>query len=178
LENIAPVIRYGTAADAELLAGLGARTFFDAFAADNTPENMAAYLASSFGPLRQAAELADPATVFLIAELDGAAAGYARLKMGTPPACIGGERPIEIVRFYACKEWIGRGIGPALMQACLDEAGRRSCDVVWLDVWEQNPRAIAFYRKWGFVEVGTQTFQLGDDAQRDLLMQRPVTAVA
>ncbi len=173
METIAPVIRYATAADAELLAGLGARTFFDSFAAENTPENMSAYLASAFGPERQAAEIADPATIFLIAEIAGTAAGYARLKMGAAPACINGERPVEIVRFYACKEWIGRGVGPALMQACLDEAARRGCDYLWLDVWEQNPRAIAFYRKWGFVEAGTQTFQLGDDLQRDLLMQRP-----
>jgi ribosomal protein S18 acetylase RimI-like enzyme len=59
------------------------------------------------------------------------------------------------------------------MQGCLDEAVKRGCDMVWLDVWERNSRALAFYRRWGFVEVGTQTFQLGDDLQHDLLLQRP-----
>ena len=62
------------------------------------------------------------------------------------------------------------------MKACLYEAEKRSCDTIWLGVWEHNPRARAFYRKWGFVEVGTQLFQLGDDLQNDLLMQRPVEA--
>jgi ribosomal protein S18 acetylase RimI-like enzyme len=60
------------------------------------------------------------------------------------------------------------------MQACLDEAKQNHCDVIWLDVWERNPRAIAFYRKWGFVQVGTQTFQLGDDLQNDWIMARSV----
>ena len=46
------------------------------------------------------------------------------------------------------------------------------CDVVWLDVWEKNLRAIEFYRRWGFVEVGTQGFVLGSDVQHDLLMQK------
>ena len=45
-------------------------------------------------------------------------------------------------------------------------------DLIWLGVWEQNPRAIAFYTKWGFVEVGAQTFRLGSDLQRDLVMAR------
>jgi ribosomal protein S18 acetylase RimI-like enzyme len=69
---------------------------------------------------------------------------------------------------------MGQGIGATLMKACLDEATQRGCGIIWLDVWERNLRARAFYHKWGFIEVGTQVFQLGDDLQNDLLMQRPV----
>lgn len=167
-------LRYATAADNALLAEFGARTFSDSFAADNTPENMAAYLAASFSPEKQAAELADPGTIFMIAECEGKVIGYTKMKEGQAPPCIAGHHPIEIVRFYSIKEWIGRGVGPTLMQACLAEASRRDCDTIWLDVWEKNPRAIAFYRKWGFVEVGAQTFQLGDDLQNDLLMSRGI----
>ncbi len=174
MENIRIDIRYGAESDNVLLSELGAETFTDSFAAENTPENMAAYLKASFSPEKQAAELADPATVFLIAQVAGQTAGYARLKAGPGPLEVGGLRPVEIVRFYARKEWIGRGVGPGLMQACLTEAGKRGCDTIWLDVWERNPRAIAFYRKWGFVEAGMQAFQLGDDLQNDLLMQRAV----
>ena len=60
------------------------------------------------------------------------------------------------------------------MQACLEEAARRGCDTVWLSTWVRNPRGLAFYRKWGFVEAGKATFQLGADLQNDLLLQRPV----
>ena len=81
---------------------------------------------------------------------------------------------MEIGRFYARKAWIGKGVGARLMQACLCEAEAVACDVVWLDVWERNARAIAFYHKWGFTEVGMQVFPLGNDLQRDLLMARPV----
>jgi GNAT superfamily N-acetyltransferase len=169
-------IRHATPTDNILLANLGRQTFSDSFAPDNTPEDMAAYLAGSFSPQIQAAELADPNTVFLIAELDGETVGFARLKEGLPPACITGVHPIEIVRFYSVKAWIGRGVGPALMQACLDEARQRGCDSIWLDVWERNPRAIAFYRKWGFIEAGTATFKLGADLQHDLLMQRMLSS--
>jgi ribosomal protein S18 acetylase RimI-like enzyme len=167
-------IRTANPADNILLAELGRRTFFDSFGRDNTPEDMAAYLAASFSPQKQAEELADPRSRFLLAEVDGAAVGYARLRLDEPPAAITGRKPVEIVRFYAVQEWIGRGVGSALMSACLTQAGEMGCDTIWLDVWEHNPRAISFYRKWGFSVVGMQNFQLGSDLQHDLLMQRNV----
>ncbi|HET7087678.1 MAG TPA: GNAT family N-acetyltransferase [Anaerolineae bacterium] len=169
-------IRYATVSDNIQLAEVGAETFYDSFAAENTPENMAAYLAEAFGPEKQARELADSASRFLIVERDGLTVGYARLKFGEAPPAIMGRRPMEIVRFYARKAWIGKGVGARLMRACLREAERAGRDVVWLGVWERNSRAIAFYRKWGFVQAGTQMFRLGDDPQRDLLMARPVSS--
>ncbi len=171
-------IRYATPADNTLLAELGAQTFYETFAANNTPEDMAAYLAASFSPAKQAAELADPASTFLIAKSEGSVIGYARLKVGQPTRGVTGVRPIEIVRLYARQDWLGQGVGARLMQACLDEAVKQGCDTVWLDVWEQNARARAFYRRWGFVEVGTQLFQLGSDLQHDLILQRSVSQTA
>jgi GNAT superfamily N-acetyltransferase len=156
-----------------LLAEIGAKTFYDTFADRNTPEDMAAYLAETFSPEKQAAQLADPANVFLIAEADGQPAGYAHLRFAPAPAAIAGRAPMEIRRFYACKEWIGRGVGAVLMEECMARARQAGCDAVWLDVWEHNDRAMAFYRKWGFVLVGSQRFKLGNDLQYDLLMARP-----
>jgi ribosomal protein S18 acetylase RimI-like enzyme len=65
-------------------------------------------------------------------------------------------------------------VAAALMQACLDQARKAEHDVVYLGVWEHNPRAIAFYRKWGFEKVGEHVFLLGDDEQTDWLMLRPL----
>ena len=135
---------------------------------------MAQYLAEAFGADQQARELADPASLFLIAETGGNTVGFARIVWAGAPACVGGVRPMDIVRFYARTPWIGRGVGSALMQACLDEAHRSGSDVVWLCVWEHNRRARAFYERWGFTEVGEQKFVLGKDAQRDLVLMRPV----
>ena len=100
------------------------------------------------------------------------------MRPGSSLFCFAIERllkPVEIVRFYAVREWIGGGVGAALMSACLSLAVEEGCDTIWLDVWEQNPRAIAFYRKWGFAVVGEQAFQLGSDLQHDLLMQRSIS---
>lgn len=175
-----PPIRIRTAGstDNTLLAELGARTFFNTFADANSAEDMAAYLAASFSPQIQAAELADPANTFLIADVDGAAAGFAHLRFGPAPLARGGTRPLEIARIYADTAWIGRGVGSALMAAALEFAANHGCDICWLGVWEQNPRAIAFYKKWDFAIAGTQIFKLGQDQQVDYVMVRDVTRKA
>ncbi len=163
--------RLATPNDNRLVADLGARTFSAAFAADNTPEDMAAYLVTAFSPERQAAELADPSSIFLIAQVGPVPVGYAQLVEGDPPAEITGPHPIELRRIYAEKDWIGRGVGGALMQASIDEARRQGYKTMWLGVWERNTRAQAFYRRWGFERVGSHIFELGSDAQTDHIMQ-------
>ena len=165
-------IRHATRDDASLLAELGALTFTETFAPDNTAEDMAAYVAASFGFAQQRAELDDPESTFLIAEVDGIAAGYAKLHPGEPPVGVEGEQPIELVRLYVLREWLGAGVGQALMRECFDEARAAGYRIIWLGVWERNARAQAFYRKWNFRAVGEHVFQLGSDPQRDILMQR------
>ncbi len=61
-----------------------------------------------------------------------------------------------------------------LMQATLEAAVAAGARTLWLGVWEHNPRAIAFYRKFAFVEAGTHDFLLGRDRQTDLIMMRPL----
>jgi GNAT superfamily N-acetyltransferase len=165
-------IRRADPGDAGLLAELGARTFSETFAADNSPEDMAAYLASSFNVAQQTAELTDTASTFFIAEVGGVAAGYAMLHAGESAEAIEGAKPVELVRLYASREWLGRGVGEALMRACVDEARQAGHETMWLGVWERNGRAQAFYRKWNFRAVGEHVFQLGADAQTDILMKR------
>jgi GNAT superfamily N-acetyltransferase len=171
-EQSAVTIRRATPADAALLAELGARTFNETFAADNRPEDMAGYLASAFSVEQTERELSDPRATWLVAEIDGAAAGYAKLHAGESPECVRGPYPVELARIYAARDWLGRGVGASLLRACLDEARRRGHRTVWLGVWERNERARAFYRKWDFRDTGTQTFQLGADAQTDVVMER------
>jgi len=173
-QNPAPNVRRASIEDAQLLAELGARTFAETFSQDNSPEDMAAYLADSFNVERLTEELNEPSSVFFIAEVDGSAAGYAKIQPGEAPAGVEGQRPIELVRLYVSREWLGRGVGHALMRRCVEEAREMGFQTIWLGVWERNHRAQAFYRKWDFYEVGEHIFQLGSDAQRDIVMQRAV----
>lgn len=166
------LVRRASVEDAALLASLAATAFSDTFAADNTADNMARYMASAFGEGIQHAELADARNVVFIAEREGAAAGYVMLRDGDVPACVGSSNAIEIARLYSTKRYIGAGVGSALMQVSIRHAAAVGREVIWLGVWERNTRAIAFYERWGFVDVGTQSFQLGEDLQTDRVLRR------
>ena len=166
------MIRRGVPADAPSLAGLAERTFRETYAAFNSAQDIEQYVAGHFGPEQQAVELRDRATVTLVAEADGQPAGYAQLRWSDPPPCVAGRVPIEVSRFYVDGPWQGRGLAQRLMAATVDAARLEGARTLWLGVWERNARAIAFYAKSGFREVGTQTFVLGSDRQRDLVLVR------
>lgn len=167
-------IRQATIDDAALFASIAQSTFVDTFGADNTPEDMAQYCAESFSLENQRRELADTRHTVLIAERNGDVVGYAMLRAGNAPECVADRDAIEIARLYSVARVIGTGVGAALMQRCLDVAAERGHRSVWLGVWEHNPRAIAFYEQWGFADVGTKAFTLGNDQQTDRVLMRTV----
>jgi ribosomal protein S18 acetylase RimI-like enzyme len=173
-------IRPATPADAGPLAQLAERTFRDTFARDNAAADMDAYVRQSLTLDRVRAELDDPDSRFFVALAGGSGqmGGYAKLRRGPVDPSVSGPSPIELERLYVDQPALGHGVGAALMRRCLHEAHRAGCETVWLGVWERNARAIAFYERWGFRIVGDHIFQLGSDAQRDLIMERPALTSA
>lgn len=165
-------IRRGAVADAPAVAELAARTFHDTFAADNTPDDMAAHLAATFGGPQQSAELTNADYVTLLAYVDGALAAFAQVRRHDPPECVEGPAPVELHRFYVDRPWHGQGVAAPLMAASVDAIRELGGRTVWLSVWEHNPRARAFYTKCGFRQSGTADFWVGPDRQTDHILER------
>ncbi|HRO86747.1 GNAT family N-acetyltransferase [Denitratimonas tolerans] len=171
-----PVIRSARARDARALAELAESTFRATFGAMNSAAHMQTHCRALYGEAIQAAEIADPDRETLLCEHDGGLIAYAQLRWGEAPECVVATRPGEIQRLYVADAWHGAGIAQALMQASIERMRQRASDVVWLGVWEHNPRALAFYRKVGFAVAGEHVFPLGGDPQRDLVMVLPLAA--
>ena len=169
------IIRRAEPRDAARLAALGARTFADAFGADNTPEDLIAYLATTYGPEQQRAELADPEIATLLVEHGATPIAFAQVRAGEAPACVTLPAPRELWRFYVDRAWHGRGVAHVLMARALDAIGQLGGSAAWLSVWERNPRAIAFYTKCGFRDVGSKIFVVGSDHQTDRVMAREIS---
>lgn len=166
------LLRDATPRDAAALARFAADVFENAFGAQNDPENLAAYLAEAFNPETQAAEIADKTYRTLLLEIGGELAGYAQLRHCPAPDCVTLPAPIELKRFYIAAPYRGEGLAVHLMEAVLGAGIAAGAASIWLGVWEENPRGIAFYRKCGFEEVGSQIFVVGDDPQRDRVLAR------
>jgi ribosomal protein S18 acetylase RimI-like enzyme len=108
--------------------------------------------------------------IFLLAFEADRVAGYARLRENNIPPDLHTSNAIEIARIYSATSQIGKGVGKALMQKCIDIALEKGKEAVWLGVWEKNERAIQFYQKWGFEKFAQHNFILGNDVQQDWLM--------
>ena len=178
--------RRGQPADAPMLAELAGRLFRDAFARDNTPEDMREYLSQHFTEAALAAVLSDSACHVLVLEEAGAPVGWALLvtgpsaprsadRSGAPQRRSGVGPEVEIRRFYVDASHHGGEAATVLMRAALDQARALGADGLWLAVWERNARAQVFYAKHGFRRVGAQAFQFGGDTQTDDVLARPLS---
>lgn len=168
--NTQPYIRIATLTDVEVLCEISAKTFVETYEQQNTPENLQQYLREKFNKEQILAEIQASETIFLLVERNNETIGYAKIRVNLV------ENPdpkaLEIERIYIEKAFHGQKLGAVLMQKCIDVSLEKGYQSLWLGVWEYNPQAISFYKKWGFEIFGTHIFQLGADAQTDYLMKK------
>jgi len=172
-------IRFVDIQEAAILAALGRETLYDAFAGHPLmpTADLNLYLDKAFAIEQITGELLNPKSIFLLAEIGGEAAGYAKLVMDARVQGVTAEKPIKLQRLYAKQKFLGAGLGPALLRRCLVESMDRGHDCMWLTVWEHNLRAQRFYQKWHFEPCGFIDFPLGNAVMRDVLMQRVVNCL-
>ncbi|MEP6711883.1 MAG: GNAT family N-acetyltransferase [Ferruginibacter sp.] len=162
--------------DAEIISEISRKTFYDSFAADNTKEDVTTHMQEYYNVAKMKEELADKNNIFLLAWYENELVGYVKMRVDAKEESKDLLQPIEIERIYSVKNMIGKGVGKAMMQRCLDIAKEKNKQTIWLGVWEKNFSAMAFYTKWGFEKFGQHIFVVGNDAQTDLLMKKDLTA--
>ena len=164
-------IKRATINDIQQLQKIARRTFIETFAAANTEENMKKYLEEGLSAEKIAAELIDPNTEFYFATYNNKTIGYLKLNFGQSQTELQDDAALEIERIYVLKEFHGKKVGQELFEKAMQVAQQKKANYLWLGVWEENPRAIRFYKKNGFVEFDKHLFKLGDDEQTDIMMK-------
>jgi len=164
------LIRPALLADARDLASLGERLWRETYEGLIPPPDLEGYVAEAFGPERQGEALADPAGRTLVLAEGGSLLGYAWLRAGGPAAGVPFENPLEVARFYVDRTLHGTGAAQSLMAAVLAHGAAAGHDGVWLQVWEENPRALRFYARAGFRDVGQTVFLVEALSYRDRLL--------
>src|SRR5690606_25100546 len=132
---------------------------------------MTAYLEQGFSIDKLTAELNDKDSEFYFASIDNNVIGYLKLNFGQAQTELKHDNALEIERIYVLKEFHGKKVGQIFYDKALEVARQRNVDYVWLGVWEENPRAISFYKKNGFIEFDKHIFVVGDDEQTDIMMK-------
>ena len=158
--------------DVEVLRELSIASFRETYDAHNTKVDMELHNDKHFNLRQLLGEIEDKGNWFFIAEVDNIPAGYIKLRTSERPASLQGLKHIELERIYALKRFQGAGLGKLLLHKCIDTGIKNGYEVLWLGVWKQNEKAIAFYTKQGFTIFGEHTFILGQDQQSDWLMKK------
>ncbi|WP_313504702.1 GNAT family N-acetyltransferase [Kaistella carnis] len=164
-------IKKVTLSDIDQLQKIGRQTFYETFATGNTEENMTKYSDERFSAEKLTTELNDNNAEFYFATLNDNVIGYLKLNFGQSQTELQDEKALEIERIYVLKDFHGKNVGQLLYDKAIEVAKEKKSDYVWLGVWEENPRAINFYKKNGFVEFDKHIFKLGNDEQTDIMMK-------
>jgi ribosomal protein S18 acetylase RimI-like enzyme len=155
----------------EELIRISRSTFSESFAAYNTEDDMARYLAQAFSQEQLASELSNPESAFFFAELDGTIVGYMKTNTGDAQSDIRFPDALQVERIYVAASNQGNGIGQLLLDESMRMAREAKHPLVWLSVWERNPGAIRFYQRNGVKAFDTCLFLLGKDEQTDVMMR-------
>lgn len=155
----------------EQLQEIGRQTFYETFSESNSEENMKNYLEEGFSIEKLTAELDNPDSEFYFAKQNDQIIGYLKINFGDSQTELKDSKALEIERIYVAKEFHGKSVGQLLYNKAIEIAKAKAVDYIWLGVWEENHRAIHFYKKNGFVEFDKHIFKLGNDEQTDIMMQ-------
>ncbi|UOG73476.1 GNAT family N-acetyltransferase [Hymenobacter tibetensis] len=164
-------LRQATLADVSQVQHIGRQTFLETFAASNSEDNMRTYLEEGFAAEKLTAELQESHSAFYVAEQAGRVIGYLKVNTGPAQTEQHTANALEVERLYVLQEFHGQRVGQLLYEQALHLARQAQAECLWLGVWEDNPRAIRFYQKNGFVAFDQHVFKLGDDEQIDILMK-------
>ncbi|MEN5053917.1 GNAT family N-acetyltransferase [Sphingobacterium kitahiroshimense] len=173
MQNIA--IKRVTLDDITVLQKIGRETFFETFSNSNSEENMQQYLEDGFSVKKLREELGNRDSEFYFAVHDEYVIGYLKLNYGRSQTELKNEASLEIERIYVLQKYQGKKKSQILYEKAIQIAHDKQVKYVWLGVWEQNLRAINFYKKNDFIEFDKHIFKLGNDAQTDIMMKKNIT---
>ncbi|MEL6131875.1 MAG: GNAT family N-acetyltransferase [Bacteroidota bacterium] len=166
-------IRSAEESDIPLLVDAAKKMFVDTFSQHYTGKPFFdEYVAQAYTLENFQAAFGDPDQLFWIVWDEHKLAGFVQLAEHRLPDCIKAQDGLEIKRFYIFQAYHGKGIAQQLMKKCIQKAESEAYPVMWLGVWPQNDRAIAFYRKFGFEVCGDHPFILGTETEIDWVMKK------
>lgn len=157
--------------DVEKLQAISRATFSQTFDAHNNADDMQAYLNKSFAIDKLTNEINHPHSAFYFAKQGDHIVGYLKINTGTAQTENKNLAAFEIERIYVDQAYLGKKVGQLLFNKAIELAKEKKSVYVWLGVWEENHRALAFYKKNGFIPFDKHIFRLGNDEQTDIMMK-------
>src|SRR4030095_1246503 len=166
------LVRIGTVEDAAALSFIGEKTFVDTWKGTTSTENMRLYTEEIYSEATMRMELSDPVITYFVAFDDDKLVGYVKLSRKQTLGDWISDRCMELCRIYVLSDYLDKKVGKVLMEASIDLAKSEQMESMVLGVWENNHRALAFYKKFGFEKIGEHPFMVGKQVDTDWVMRK------
>ncbi|MCE9619165.1 MAG: GNAT family N-acetyltransferase [Planctomycetes bacterium] len=164
--------RIATGTDALSIGVLGTQVFLDTYAPDGVRPALAQEVVEHFSTVVIAERLALPTTAFIVAESAGHLIGFAELDRDAPQKLAPPGITVELLRLYVQKQFHGKGVGKALLGRSETWARTHGAKSLWLTTWVSNDRAIAFYKREGYQDVGMSIYTYdGEDYENRVFVR-------
>lgn len=164
-------IRPADKKDAEIISVLGRLTFLAAHEGSAPGEDMEHYLTTKFNKDVVEKELSDANNVFHLLYSGEKPAGYSKIIYNTPCSFLPENLDIcKMERLYISKEFFDKKLGFKLFAYNKDLCVRNNQTGIWLTVWVENDRAVAFYDRLGFKIIGEIMFTVGRQQNPNYVM--------
>jgi ribosomal protein S18 acetylase RimI-like enzyme len=166
-------IRIANKEDAGFIALLGRITFTETFGHFfKDKQDLLDYYDSTFSVDKIENSISKPNNVFWIAFVNRLAVGYAKLKLNSQSEFIVQKNVCQLQKIYVLKDFLSMKIGFELQNLLLKKAKEKGNSKIWLSVLNNNERAVNFYIKNGFMEIGNHNFQIGKEDFKFIAMSK------
>lgn len=155
-------IRRADTADAVLLSSIAIPTFHESHGHSADADTINNYVDSRYNPSTLREELAEAANIFHIIFYEERPAGYSKIIFNHPFEDSSEKNITKLERIYILREYYDKKLGQSLFNHNCQLAKDNDQAGMWLYVWIENKRAIAFYQKNGFVINGNYDFRLSE----------------
>jgi len=166
-------IREATHQDAQTLGHIGVATFVESYAHDIPGPAMVAHCTHEHSVERYKAYLADSMTRCWLAEHSKTAAPIGYALNCTPDLPIDLQPgDLELKRIYVLSKFHGTGCGAQLLEAAQAHARHARAPRLLIGTYEENERAVAFYKRHGYTKIGTRKFDVGGKIFDDIILAK------
>lgn len=155
---------------AEILSKIGGDTFYETFRPYNTESDIRSYIIKAYHIDVITQNLIKPNIAYYLCYDDEQVIGYIKLIHDATYKGLS-EKCIELEKIYILGSYFGSGAGKLLMQQAIQHSRENGFESLFLGVWQENERAINFYKKVGFEVFETRQFQLGESLCDDYMMK-------
>ncbi|WP_299212277.1 GNAT family N-acetyltransferase [uncultured Aquimarina sp.] len=166
-------IKIAKEGDTEVLALLGRLTFAESHGHFIDDKNdLLKYLDENFSVSKMKQEINDPKNLFYIVYADGLPAGYAKIVVNAKHENVASQNSCRLQRIFILDDFIPLKIGQQLLTFVEEKAKELLLDTMWLSVYIKNNRAIRFYERNEFKNVGELSFLVNRKAYENIVFSK------